>query len=273
MERLVSPAERKGPNRDRLAGLLRLGDRRQPQHALFYLTMAFQALFGLDVWTVGCRTRSPGSQCLLAYHLGTRLFDRRTGLVAAGLLAIHPWHLQQSRWGIESGLLVCSVQLALAAWMWAGLPPESSRSPRAGRALVAGALAGAVCYGYPAGRLFIVGLRAGPRRDPDDRWRALLARADGRRAAGALVLGLLLTLGPLAWKHATDPEIGRRASYIGSGSRATTLRRAWGKSARGTSRTRIRGSSSSAATAIPSPPRRAADSCRGTSFRSSSRGW
>ncbi len=70
-----------------------------------YLMIPFIALFGLEVWAV----RLP--QLLVAllsipavYGAGRRLFGERTGLLAALLLAICPWHVLLSRWALESNL-------------------------------------------------------------------------------------------------------------------------------------------------------------------------
>lgn len=70
-----------------------------------YLMLPFIALFGLKVWAI----RLP--QLLVAllsipavYGAGRRLFGERTGLLAALLLAVCPWHVLLSRWGLESNL-------------------------------------------------------------------------------------------------------------------------------------------------------------------------
>ena len=70
-----------------------------------YLMLPFIAAFGLKVWVI----RLPQLTVSLlsvwaAYCLGRRLGDRHTGLICALLLAICPWHILMSRWGLESNL-------------------------------------------------------------------------------------------------------------------------------------------------------------------------
>jgi hypothetical protein len=92
--------------------------------ALFlYLMIPFQAAGGLNVWT----TRLPGvavglGAILLVYHLGARLFGRPTGLIAAGLLAVAPWHVLISRSGNEAGATPLLVLAPLSLMLAAGLP-------------------------------------------------------------------------------------------------------------------------------------------------------
>jgi 4-amino-4-deoxy-L-arabinose transferase-like glycosyltransferase len=64
-----------------------------------YAIIPFQAIGGLNIVT----TRLPGAvggiiTILLIYYVGRRLFNEATGLWAALLLTLNPWHLQQSRW-------------------------------------------------------------------------------------------------------------------------------------------------------------------------------
>ena len=70
-----------------------------------YLAIPFMAIFGCSVTTL----RLP--QLLLAcvsmpvfYLLLKRIFDRTTALWGVALLAICPWHIMLSRWGLESNL-------------------------------------------------------------------------------------------------------------------------------------------------------------------------
>ena len=70
-----------------------------------YLAVPFVALLGC----VPAAVRLP--QLLLAclslpvfYDLLLRLFSRRTALLGLGLLAVSPWHIMLSRWGLESNL-------------------------------------------------------------------------------------------------------------------------------------------------------------------------
>lgn len=70
-----------------------------------YLMIPFIALFGLKVWVV--RMPQLIVACLslpTAYSLVKRTVDRRAGLMAMFMLAICPWHIILSRWGLESNL-------------------------------------------------------------------------------------------------------------------------------------------------------------------------
>ena len=97
-----------------------------------YLLLPLIALFGVHTWVI----RLPqllvalGSVCA-AWRLGRRLGTARTGLLFALLLAVCPWHVTFSRWGLESnlapGLLLFGLCLFLRgltdrrALPWAGL--------------------------------------------------------------------------------------------------------------------------------------------------------
>lgn len=70
-----------------------------------YMMMPFIALFGLKTWVI----RLP--QLIMAlislpvcYLTVRRLRDEKTGLIAMALLAVCPWHIMLSRWGLESNL-------------------------------------------------------------------------------------------------------------------------------------------------------------------------
>lgn len=70
----------------------------------YYMLLPFQAIGGLNRTT----TRLPSAvsgilAVLLLCFVTSRLFDRRVALWAALLLALSPWHIQQSRWGHEAG--------------------------------------------------------------------------------------------------------------------------------------------------------------------------
>lgn len=70
-----------------------------------YLMIPFIAIFGLEVWAI----RMP--QVIVAilslpalYGAVRRMVDERAGLFAMFMLAICPWHIILSRWGLESNL-------------------------------------------------------------------------------------------------------------------------------------------------------------------------
>ncbi len=179
----------------------------------YYALMPFQAVAGMSAATSALPSALGGVlSVLLLFAVGRRLFDRATGLVAAAFLALAPWHLLLSRWGHESGLVPLLTLLPLWALLAAGLPVGVARSdrPRVGRSFLAGALLGLACYGYYAMRLFLPVLLAALVLANAPEWRAIARERIGRRALLALGLGLAVTLGPLAVRHLTDPEISKR---------------------------------------------------------------
>ncbi|MBI1852825.1 MAG: phospholipid carrier-dependent glycosyltransferase [Planctomycetes bacterium] len=191
----------------------------EDRSALFYYALLpFQAIGGLNVWTTRLPNAVGGILCvLLVYYVGRRLFGPWAGIAAAAILALNPWHLQQSRWGHESGWTTLLVVGPLALMLWANLPldDDDSRRPRPFIALLAGLAAGIACYGYPAVRIFLpVFVLAAVAATARTWWIRIRTRA-GALAIGAFVLGGAVTFGPLLWKHVTDPEnISRRAAGI-----------------------------------------------------------
>ena len=183
-----------------------------------YPLLPLQAIGGMNVWT----TRLPAAiggviTVLLMYLLGTRLFDYWTGLIAAGLLSVNPWHVQLSRYGYEAALGPLLIVVTLAALLWAKMPLDDREPERARplRAALAGALAGISCYGYFAVRFFLPIFLAGIVLVT---WRDWWERLNTRKEAlsiGALLIAFAITFGPLAWKHLTDPEMNKRARNAG----------------------------------------------------------
>ncbi|MGD8453859.1 MAG: glycosyltransferase family 39 protein [Phycisphaerae bacterium] len=181
-----------------------------------YAVLAFQAVGGMNVWTTRLPIALGGVATIaLLYCLASRLFGRTVGAAAAVLLALNPWHVQLSRLCYGASLTPLLLTVALAAMVWAGLPlGQDGGRARVGRALVAGLVTGAACYGYFALRLVlpllliaivIVGWRG---------WWELL-RTRGRAAVGTFVLGVALTAGPLVWQHIAHPdEMLRRGTNV-----------------------------------------------------------
>ena len=176
-----------------------------------YVLLPFQAIGGLNVWT----TRAPSAlggvlTVLLTYVVGSRLFGRKAGLVAAGLLAVNPWHLQQSRWGHEAALCTLLVMAPFAALLWANLPfdggPDDKRRTRIWAAALGGVLTGICCYGYPAVRVFLPAFLLLAAAVTWRGWWHRLKTRNGALAIGALVIGVAVTFGPLAWQHLTDKD-------------------------------------------------------------------
>lgn len=70
-----------------------------------YLMIPFIAIFGLDTWVirmpqflVSCFT------LYIAYKLLLKLFNQNAALTGLLILAVCPWHIMMSRWGLESNL-------------------------------------------------------------------------------------------------------------------------------------------------------------------------
>jgi 4-amino-4-deoxy-L-arabinose transferase-like glycosyltransferase len=188
-----------------------IDDYRSP--LFLYALLPFQAVGGMNV----CTSRLPAAlggavTALLIFYLGRRLFDGRTGLAAAALLALCPWHIQYSRWAHESSITPLLFAAACAALLWAGAPClDSPLKPRPWRGLLAGILTGIACYGYASVRIVLpvtlfVSLLA-----TVVAWRSLVRTRDGRAMFLAMIGGLLVTLGPLLWVHLRDPLISHRS--------------------------------------------------------------
>lgn len=76
------------------------------QNALYaYLSMPFIALFGLGALSVRLVSVLLGCLTLPAvYFILKKTTSRRTALIGMALLAISPWHISLSRWGLESNI-------------------------------------------------------------------------------------------------------------------------------------------------------------------------
>jgi 4-amino-4-deoxy-L-arabinose transferase-like glycosyltransferase len=188
------------------------GDNRSSLFA--YALLPIQAIGGLSVWTTRLLAVLGGILTVfLIYWVGTKLFGGRVGLAAAAMLALNPWHLQQSRWGHEASLVPLLTLLPVTVLLWAQLPFRGGLNLQFQplKAALAGAVIGICCYGYPAVRVFLpVFLVAVLIVSWGDWWNQLKTYR-GMMASILLILSLAATLGPLLWKHLTDPEINKRA--------------------------------------------------------------
>ena len=188
------------------------GDNRSSLFA--YALLPIQALGGLSVWTTRLLAALGGILAvLLIYWVGTKLFGARVGLAAAAMLALNPWHLQQSRWGHEASLVPILTLLPVTALLWAQLPFKGAVDLRFQplKAALAGAVIGICCYGYPAVRLFLPVFLVAVLVVNWGHWWNQLKTYPGMMASILLILSLAATMGPLIWKHLTDPEINKRA--------------------------------------------------------------
>ena len=190
-----------------------IGDNRTT--LLLYWLIPFQALGGLSVLSMRVAVATAGILCVpLIFHVGTRLFGRLTGVVAAALLVVNPWHFSSTRWAIDGSLVPFLTLAALALMLSAGLPISDgdSRRARPWLAALAGLVGGAGCYGYWAMRLHFPVFLALAVLLTWRHWRELLRSRTGRLTALAFALGVAATFGPLALRHLTDPAIAMRAA-------------------------------------------------------------
>ena len=177
-----------------------------------YVLMPFQLIGGMNVWT----TRLPGAlagvvSVLLIYMVGSRLFGRATGLVAAGLLAVSPWAVQVGRTGMGVSANSPAALLVMLGLLFAGAPiadgPDRRLCPVA--AALAGLVAGIACYGYFAWRIYLpllmLAVVVATWRD----WWQLLRTRKGALVVASFVVAAGVTFGPLAWRHAFDTSAQR----------------------------------------------------------------
>lgn len=174
----------------------------------YYFLIPFQAIGGLNVTT----TRMPAAVCgvlsiPLIFFAARRMFDVRTGLFAALLLAICGWHVQQNRIGHEAGIVPFLVLLSLSLALVARLPfSVSERPPSIPLAALAGLVWGASCYGYPGVRIFLPSFLILAVILNCRQWMTFLRSRGGLSASVAFVLGIAATLGPLVYMHVAHPE-------------------------------------------------------------------
>lgn len=96
----------------------------------------------------------------LAFRAGGALFNRRTGIIAAGILALHPYAVFYSgRWSTETPFLVALLGAVVTLAEWAG---RDSRAPREDipRLALAGLLTGLAALTRPTGLVLAPALAA-----------------------------------------------------------------------------------------------------------------
>jgi len=172
-----------------------------------YLVRASNAVFGdSDLGLRLLHAALGAAGIAVVYHLGKSLWNERAGLVAAGLLAVDPFHLSWSRLVIEEGPLLLAESLALL-FLWRGLTRDSVRD-----FVAAGAWVGVACLLKETALLLLPGFFAG-----------LAWTARGRRALRtrgpllALLAALLPVAADLAWSlsHAGGTHWQRAAGILG----------------------------------------------------------
>ena len=81
---------------------------------MIYASIPAIALFGLNDFAVRFTPAVIGVIAVyVLYLLGKELFDEKTGLLAASLLAISPWHVHLSRASFEAGLALLFLELGM----------------------------------------------------------------------------------------------------------------------------------------------------------------
>jgi len=188
-----------------------IGD--NPSTLTFYTLIPFQAIGGLGVWTTRLPGALSGILCVpLAWFVAARMFGRNAGVVAGTLMAINPWSVEISRFGVWANQCPMYVLLAFALMLRARLPVADSieGKPRWSWALLAGVVAGLSCYGFHPMKLFFPALLLLLPLLNFRGWRACVSTRAGRSAALALALGFGLLFGPMAWLQVVDPAMGSR---------------------------------------------------------------
>jgi 4-amino-4-deoxy-L-arabinose transferase-like glycosyltransferase len=183
-----------------------------------YALLPFQAIGGLKPWT----TRLPAAlsgvlTTLLVFVVGARQFNRETGLLAAGLLALNPWYLQVSRYALEASLTPFCLMASIAGMHWANLPmgERDPKQPRPLIAALAGAIIGISCYGYWSIRIFLPLFIAVMILVNWSAWRSCLGARKEFWAVFIFAITALLIVTPLLWSHLNDPSIAARGRNVG----------------------------------------------------------
>lgn len=86
-----------------------------------YLSIPFQRILGTNIFSIRLPQAVFGCVTLIAFYwLLREIRDRKTALFGMFLLAITPWHIMMSRWGLESNLVPAFVLFGMcfliAAW-------------------------------------------------------------------------------------------------------------------------------------------------------------
>lgn len=84
------------------------------QNALYsYLMIPFVKILGLNMLSMRLPMAIAGCISLIVFYLLLKqIKDERTALIGVAFLAICPWHIMKSRWGLESNLFPELVLLA-----------------------------------------------------------------------------------------------------------------------------------------------------------------
>jgi 4-amino-4-deoxy-L-arabinose transferase-like glycosyltransferase len=157
------------------------------------------ALFRLpgswEAWARACMVALGTLTVWLMFGAGERLFNRPTGLIAAGIFALHPYAIYYSgRWSTETPFMVAVLG---AVVVLAGWGATESREPRADipRSALAGLLTGLAALARPTGLMLIPAFAL---------WILLRRRSLARAAVFLAAVGLTLAPWTLRNHAATD---------------------------------------------------------------------
>jgi 4-amino-4-deoxy-L-arabinose transferase-like glycosyltransferase len=185
-------------------------DNRSP--LFLYWLQPFLAVGGMSLETARFSSAVAGMISIaLMYYIATQLFGRGTALATAALLAVNPWHLQQSRWAHQAALQPMLVAASLAALLWAGFPFGGRPRPvRVWAAPIAGAITGLSCYGYQSTRVFLPLFLAGVVLVNARTWWSFLRDRRGLVAFLLMIAAASALFVPLLYQHLTDPAMHGR---------------------------------------------------------------
>jgi len=170
-----------------------------------YVLIPFILVLGMSEWVVRLPAALAGTATVaFTCFLGKTAYGKRVGLLAAGFLAISPWHVQFSRWANQGIFLPLGLTLALCFFMRflqtiADDAPSGPNPKRVSRPLLLSAFfLGLTLYTYAPAKaivpLFLVLLIAIYRREflkalPGGKWPALFP----------YLIGIVILALPMIW--------------------------------------------------------------------------
>ena len=87
--------------------------------AMATLASFFIRVFGNSIFVFRLSQAVPAIMTvLLAFFIGKKLADPLTGLIAAAILAISPWHIMMSRWALDCNLSAFATTVAVCALLY-----------------------------------------------------------------------------------------------------------------------------------------------------------
>ncbi len=189
------------------------------REGLFFLLEAMSvAIFGRGVWQLHIVAAAIGTLSVLAaYFFTVRLFDKKTALLAAFLMAVNSWHIVLSRTGFRA--ILVPLFTGFAFYFMARAIQAKTKKEEIWSAIFAGAFLAGGVYTYIAYRalaavlillaiiLFII-----DRRQNFQWWHKY------KRALGIAAISGIIVFSPLAWYFAKHP-----GSFIGRASQVSVF--------------------------------------------------